>query len=116
MKTTRLDRRMCKRRRVQPICLEFYRWGRSRACRFLTREGDLFGCKGGGIHPSWAERESKDNPGTYLATQKQLFRYRNHKVWACHFFVIGWVLVIVRIGAGIISWLAGIFEKLTKKS
>jgi hypothetical protein len=98
--------------RVQPVCTDIYLGGKYEHCEFLVREGNLLGCKAGGVKGSWSIKESQ---GLYLTTFKELTRRRNYKVNNCPYRFLRHCRNIVSPLVKLIKWIIETFVNLVKK-
>jgi hypothetical protein len=111
-----LNKHIFRRKRVQPICLDFYNiWEQYERCQFLFKEGDLFGCKANGVHSSWATCISKGLPATHLASYNTLTRHRNYTINVCPFRLKIWIINIFSLLITIFKWLIDLLGKMLKK-
>lgn len=105
-----LSKHILRRKRFQPICFEIYQWGRYEKCQFSFSEGGLYGCRAGGVHPSWSVKESEKHPDMHLAEFKELFHRRNHKVNLCSYRFKGWLTEFVKSLVAIFRLLAEVLK------
>jgi len=110
MPTKAFTKHFIRPKNIQPVCTEIFIWKRYDKCQFLFGESGLFGCQAGGVHPSWAIKESPTKPGSYLADYKDLILNRNYRINTCPYRIKFWLMEIFTPLVKLIKWFS---EKLS---
>jgi hypothetical protein len=110
-----LGKHLLRVNRASPVCLDLYLWGRYSKCEFMVKDGNLYGCKAGGIRAAWSVRESKTFQGMQLATYNDILKHRNHHLNSCTYRFIGWGGNVARPIGRLLKWVTDLIFKLRDK-